>query len=323
MISDYIKPLAERRSSRFISPPSEKVATPICSGADFLKLQEIGLPFPPKEHIRTIISILNTKGREEALGYSNYVSAKKEYQKIADDFQAALSNDTQNSYSFKGMVCDFLSEAEKNNINGAKQFIKNLTRLAELEIPSTHKVFKNAYKTMNEHKEENNLHEETGRISVSGFFLEPVAAISLIERGFTIEEMSSEYQVFRHSQRIRREIDLIASKEIEGERVRFYIDVKTNTSQTNLGSHKRGQIDDLVDKSLSEDSIPVVMVMHPPTALEGGEVLFDEYSKNGLKNNSVVSHLRRNNALMVWDKNANNISECFLFGNNSAIHPIQ
>lgn len=324
MITDYAKPFIERASSRFVSSPtSGRVATPICSTADFERLKEIGLSFPPKEHIRTIISILNTKGREEALGYSHYAQAKENFRKIADRFQEGLSPNSPNSYSFKGMICDFLTEAEKNKIHGADYFIKNLTRLAEKEVPGAHKVFLNAYKTMNEHKEENNLHEEIGRISVSGFFLEPVAAISLIERGFNVEEMSSEFQVFRHGREIRREIDLIASKEIDGERVRFYIDVKTNTSQTNLGSHKRGQIDDLVDKALNEDSIPVVMVMHTPTVLKGGEVLFDRHSKDELINNSVTNHIRRNNALMVWDQHANNVSECFLFGNNSSIHPIE
>lgn len=220
-------------------------------------------------------AILNTAKRiyDHARGY---------LRRTTENYIDSLDNPEFKNIKMKALLVSFMNKAGNPGI----RFIENLTKLAQYHVSGTHKVFLNAAKSGE---------------SVSGFYNEPIAALSLIERGFTVEKVSvteDDSGISINGNDTRREIDIVAKKDSQV----YYIDVKSSVhSLSSCWKHSKKQLEALAQIAERYNALPVILLMRLPIPT------IHEQEIKGLR-----EILIKNPTLRVWNDRAEDITSSFI-----------
>ena len=221
----------------------------------------------------------------------------------------------KDSYNFRNRVSDFLDSRDREkDLPHAIFFINNLIKLKTIKNPDgtfikgVERIFENAEEMLSQGK------------NVAGFYFEAELALSLIEAGFSIKEVSvskitndkGETEELRDHDGYPREIDMIAEKEIDGESFRFDIEAKTGFKIKARNNNRLNyQVAALTEFAHTDDSIPVMILRdREPILSENGELVYlkPKEPKNKIKK-QCKNYLIHYPQLLIWKVPLKNFSD--------------
>lgn len=231
---------------------------------------------------------------QELSAYYTYKTARQKFRNLADEFS--------NSVTTKVLVIDFLSNREsKNDLSSALALVKGLIKLKRLGVEGTKRVLFQAY----------NADLEGG--CPNGYLTEVNTALSLIENGFTVHGLSvtqlssgSKKIRLRSKDSVKREIDIIASKNFDEELVTFFIEIKSSPKALQDSIIKNDQIAALIEIADSFDAVPVIILKTSNPLYWRNGAVRDLATLNPSKD-TVVNLLAKHTKLLGWDQNGNDL----------------
>lgn len=234
------------------------------------------------------------KSFSELSDYYTYTNAKEKFKTLAENFSSSIAT--------RALVINFLSGREsKNDIIRAIALIKGLTELKRLGVEGTKRVLLKAYKADLEGK------------CTDGYLTEVNTALSLIENSFTVHSLSVS-QITYHKKKIdlrsqdgiRREIDIIASKDLGSEIVPLFIEVKNSSEALEKSIQKNDQIAALVEIAERFNAVPVVILKtSSPFYLRNGNINYRVPLKP--RKDIVINLLAKYTKLLAWDQNGTDL----------------
>ena len=236
--------------------------------------------------------------------HARYMKSSLTYRNLADSLQRALL-ETDKHFVLRALVTDFLDHVEKRNPCEQRlviNFIKNLTTLARADVDGVERLLINAFDA-----------ETKPNQTMIGCTVEANTAVTLLNNGFTVSSLSvREFSLgnkkieLRSSDRKRREIDIIAKKEINGETITFFIEVKSSIETLKDKENANNQIKALVELATKFNAVPVVILKTArQTFWRNGAIKKINYLTPDHK--EVINFLRQHNDLLIWDENGNDI----------------
>lgn len=261
---------------------------------------------PPALAART--KVLTGDSPEES-AYFAYSAAPKIFRKLADycEFGEGPRN-----YSFKNRIINFLEDRkESGDLENAIFFLYNLETLSNLQnkdgsqVKCVERVFENAEEAI-----------EKGD-KVHGFYFEPIAALSMMDAGFSIKEVSvrsierngrTEELIDSHNS--PREIDFIAEKDFGEGTVKIFCDAKSSVVSLIMSNLSSKQTDALVELADKYDAVPAI-ILKTRDAKVSSDGTIDHFQGIGFSRKhrkQICRFLTDYPGLLIWDESGNNIA---------------
>lgn len=215
------------------------------------------------------------------------------------------------NYSFKKRIIDFLNDRRKaGDLKNAIFFLYNLETLSNLrnhdgsKVKGVERIFENAEEAV-----------EKGD-NVHGFYFEAIAALSLMEAGFSIKEVSVR-QIKRNgvveelidSHGSYREIDFIAEKDL-GEGVqKVFCDAKSSVVSMILSNGESRQTDAFVEIANKYGALPAIILKtrEAKVSSDGSINYFQPIAITPKDKRQVFRYLTNYPELLIWDESGNNV----------------
>lgn len=215
------------------------------------------------------------------------------------------------NYSFKKRIIDFLKDRKKaGDLKNAIFFLYNLETLSNLRnhdgsnVKGVERIFENAQEAV-----------EKGD-NVHGFYFEAIAALSLMEAGFSIKEVSVR-QIERNgiveelidSHGSPREIDFIAEKDL-GEGVqKIFCDAKSSVVSMILSNDQNKQMGALVEIANKYGALPAIILKtrEAKVSSDGSIDCFQPIAIKPKDKRQIFKFLTSYPELLIWDESGNNI----------------
>ncbi len=214
----------------------------------------------------------------------------------------------EDSSDFRKRVISFLERLDREkDLPHAIFFITNLIKLNNInnadgsEVKGVKRIFNNAEEILLQEK------------YVAGFYFEAELALSLIEAGFKVEEVSiskitndeGETKDLRDRNGYPREIDMIIEKEIDGEIYKFIIEAKTGFRKNMMPAYNNRlhyQLISLIEFANERDAIPVMIVRDKePVLSEAGELIYFKSNEPSSRTKEQCEHsLAYYHQLLIW-----------------------
>ena len=257
------------------------------------------------------VSILNQVQIRRVNNPSIDIQKRAEIISLANDFVSELNLDTRDIFSFNERVVNFLYKRKTDgDLSNAMFFIRNLTSLAAIRyeddssIIGVERVFENAEDVLKK------------RGNLSGFYFEPIAALSLLENGYMIKELSARHftngqktERFISSDRKEREIDIVAQKDLGDKIVTLFIDAKTCIAALRERDKKNHQVNALIELANKYDAVPIIVLRtkDPVITFDGKLMDYNPLSLSTRTNTDIANLLSGKKELLIWDEDGNDI----------------
>jgi len=245
-------------------------------------------------------------GEERA--YFNYNAAPKIFKQLADycEFGEGPRN-----YSFKNRIINFLEDRrEFGDLESAIFFLHNLETMSNLtnkdgsRVIGVERVFENAEEAV-----------EKGD-KVHGFYFEAIAALSMMDAGFSIKEVSVrkierngtvEELIDNHGS--YREIDFIAEKDFGEGVVRIFCDAKSSVVSMILSNRSTKQMDAFMEIADKYDAVPAIILKtrDAKVSSDGSIDYFQPKAISRKHQRQISRFLADYPGLLIWNESGNNI----------------
>lgn len=245
---------------------------------------------------------------DEARAYFDYVGSPKIFKKLADYCEFG---EGQRSYSFKKRIVDFLYDRRKaKDLKNAMFFLYNLETLSNVRNPDGSKVkgvervFENAEEAM------------VKGDRVHGFYFEAISALSLMERGFSIKEVSVrkierngivEELIDTHGS--PREIDFIAQKDFGEGVAQIFCDAKSSVVSMILSNEHSKQIDAMIEIANKYGALPAIILKTREAKIssDGSINYFQPFALKPKDKRQIIKFLTDYPKLLIWDETGSNV----------------